>query len=269
MASKFLLAPTENKLSEAFGDEGIISPMCEEKGADILLYTSSGLFGFQRKQVPHDFISSFTDGRMARLLPLLTRNCTFYTLIHEGKFKYWPDQTVDMGMMAGHKRIPSRFTRTQVHGMLNDIDVLWGVPIRVTDDVEDTVRYLRSVRTFMEAKTHLGTYTRPKVKGAWYVPSAEETQLWILQGFNGIGPSTADSIIKHFGRIPIRWTCTPQELAGVGRISIKRATELINLLNSVDPYTGKKNTDKTVLPTMDTMNKVIGDFNSLRSRLGK
>ncbi len=262
MSAKFLLSPTESDLAKALGDEAINSPLCEERGADILLYTSVGLFGFQRKRVPHDFLSSFTDGRFTRLLPLLTKNCVYFRLIKEGKFKYWPDQTVDLGMMAGHKRIPSRFTRTQVHGMLNDIDMLWGVPIRETEDVDDTVRFLKSVRTFMEAKTHLGTYNRPKVQGAWYVPTAEETQLWILQGFSGIGPTTADAIIKHFGRIPLRWTCTPEELSSVGRISIKRATELISILNSAG-YTGKISDNPVVSPfPVDT-------FATLRSRLGK
>jgi len=229
----FLLSPSENELAEKLEDEAVTSALPEQKGADILLYTSMGIFGWQRKKVPTDFITSVTDGRFARLLPLLTKSCVFYRVIKEGKFTYWPDGTVFLGMTKGRKKIPTRFTRKHVHGILNDIEVVWNTPIRDTEDIDDTVMYLRSVREFLRAKTHVGLYNRPKVQGTWYVPTANETQLWILQGFGGIGPSTADKIIKHFGQIPIRWTCSAEELAQISGITVKKANDLICVLNAL------------------------------------
>lgn len=266
MASKFLLSPSDTGLAEKLGDDAINSSLPESKGADVLLYTESGLLGWQRKAVPNDFISSFTDGRFARLLPLLTKSCAFCRIVQEGEFKYWPDQTVHLGMRIekGRRvRVQSRFTRNHIHGMLNDIEVVWGVPIRVTEDLDDTVRYLRSVRRFMEAKTHVGLYTRPKVKGRWYVPSADEVQLWILQGFGGIGPSTADKIIRHFGRIPLRWTCSVEELAGVEGVTHKQAQELISVLSAIPKHSIDKEAQ------VRDMLRAEGEFDSLRRVLGR
>jgi len=130
MPSKFLLSPSETALAEKFEDEAINSPLPEQKGADILLYTDAGIFGWQRKKLPHDFITSVTDGRFARLLPLLTKSCVFYRLINEGEFKYWPNQTVFLGKTRDGKQIPCKFTKGHVRGILNDIDIIWNVPVR-------------------------------------------------------------------------------------------------------------------------------------------
>lgn len=256
MTSKFLLSPSETKLAELLEEEAIVSPLPEEKGADVLLYTDSGLVGFQRKQVPNDFITSVTDGRFARALPLLTKNCTFYRLVNEGRFKYWPDQTVHLGTLRNGKRIPSRFTKRHIHGMLNDIEFVWGVHIHWTDDISDTVLYLKSVREFMSAKKHVGLYTRPKVQGSWFVPTAREIELWILQSFPGIGASSADAIIQHFGgKIPLSWNCTFDELAQVPRVGRKKAMELWRALPS-----------SPSLPAVSVSSQM--NFNSLRKKLG-
>ena len=262
MASKFLLSPTENKLAGVLGDEAITSPLPEEKGADILLYTDSGLTGFQRKAVPNDFISSVTDGRFARALPLLTKGCTSFRLIAEGRFKYWPDHTVHLGTLRGGKRIPSRFTRKHVHGILNDLEFVWGMQVHWTDDIEDTVMYLKSVREFMSAKRHVGLHTRPKLQGTWYVPSAKEVELWVMQSFPGIGASSADAIIKHFdGKIPLNWSCTYEELASVPRISRKKAKELWESLPSSAPLPAN-----VLQPLITDKSKL---FDSLKKRIGR
>jgi len=265
MPGKFLLSPSETKLAEALEDEAMTSALPEEKGADILLYSNSGLVGFQRKQVPHDFLDSVTGGRFARLLPLLTKNCTFHRLINEGKFTYWPDQTVHLGMLKGGKRIPSTFTRNGIHGILNDIEFVWDVRIRVTEDLEDTVRYLRSVRKFMEAKKHVGLHTRPKVRGAWYVPSAIETQLWLLQGFSGIGPSTADNIIGYFGGIPLKWSCTVEELMSIKGVTEEKARDLMKVLEVESPHIESSSRQKPAKVAVEELRDLI----CLRRQLGR
>ncbi|GAH60456.1 unnamed protein product, partial [marine sediment metagenome] len=113
---KALLSPTENDLSKALGDSAITSSIPEEKGADILLYTKQGLIGIQRKAVPHDFISSIEDGRMARSTTLLQSTCEFRLLLCEGRFRYYPDGRLDLG-----PRIPSHYTIKHLRGMLFDI----------------------------------------------------------------------------------------------------------------------------------------------------
>ena len=266
MASKFLLSPTENDLAEKFQEDAISSPLPEQKGADILLYTESGLLSWQRKKVPNDFISSVTDGRFARLLPLLVNNSTFCRVIQEGEFKFWPDGTVHLGVMYRNKkriRIPSRFTRKHIHGILNDIEIVWNVPIRVTTDLDDTVLYLKSVREFMSAKKHVGLHTRPKVQGTWYVPTVDEVQLWLLQGFGGIGPSTADKIIRHFGRIPLRWTCSVSELASIAGVTRKHAQTMLDTLNAIPKHSTNREAQ------VNNVMKAEGEFDSLRNMMGR
>jgi len=263
MPSKFLLSPSEEKLAEKLGDEAVNSALPESKGADILLYTDAGLFGWQRKQIPHDFITSVTDGRFARLLPLLTKSCVFYRLINEGEFKYWPNQTIFLGKARDGKQIPSKFTKGHVRGILNDIDIIWNVPVRWTEDIDDTVDYLRSVRDFMSAKKHVGLFTRPKVRGKWYVPSVDEVQLWLLQGFGGVGPATADKVIRHFGRIPLKWTCTVDELTEVDGVTRKQAQELIDVLSAIPKHSVGRGEQTESTFGFERL------FDNLRNRIGK
>ena len=183
MAIRALLSPSESSLAKKLGDTAIVSSLPEEKGADILIYSKHGLLGIQRKEVPSDFISSFTDGRMTRATSLMQDSCKFRRLVCEGKFKYWPDGTVHIGMAKGGKRIPTRFTRNHIHGMLNDIEFAKDIMIRWTDDIDDTVLYIKSLVRYLEAGKHLGLYTRPSAKGTWYVPTAKDIQLWVLQSF--------------------------------------------------------------------------------------
>ncbi len=244
---KILLSPSETKLAEALGNEAMVSSIPEEYGADILIYSESGLLGMQRKAVPNDFTSSFTDGRLAQSLPLLVKHCKFFRLVCEGHFKYWPDGTVDLGMTRDRKRVPSRFTRAHIHGMRNDIEFIYGVMIRDTDNLDDTVRYIKSVRTYLSKSKHVGLYSRPSAKGNWYVPTAKDVHLWLLQSFPGIGPSTADAIIAHFSdTVPVQWTCTLEQLMSVSGLSNKRAQEL-----------------------WDSLPHAKSDFEELRSKLRK
>ncbi len=224
MAVKVLLSPSEVALAGILQDEAISSPIPESKGADILIYSKHGSVGIQRKEVPNDFISSFTDGRMTRATSLLQQNCTFTRMVCEGTFRYWPDGTVHLGMTKGKRRIPSRYTRAHIHGMLNDIEFIKGIMIRWTDDIADTVRYIRSVIRFLSVDKHTGLYTRPSAKGAWFVPSTKDIHLWLLQSFPGVGPTIADNIVQYFGgKIPLTWTCSLEELLAVPGLSKARA----------------------------------------------
>jgi ERCC4-type nuclease len=62
------------------------------------------------------------------------------------------------------------------------------------------------------------------------VPTVNELHLWIMQSWPGIGPATADAILKHFGRIPLKWTCTLSELMSVPRLGKKNAHEMYESL---------------------------------------
>lgn len=234
MASKILLSPSETALKKALGDDSMISTLCEEKGADILIYSERGLVGLQRKSVPNDFITSFTDGRFARLLPLLTTNCAYYRVICEGRLKFWPDGTVHMGVTKRRERIKSRFNRSHIHGMLNDLEFMYGIQVHWTEDIDDTVRYIQSIQRFMASDKHVGLFTRPKAQKSWTVRSTEDIHLWILQSFDGIGVNTASKIIDHFGKAPLRWTCSVDELSKIPGVTTKAAKNWVSCLNTTE-----------------------------------
>lgn len=219
---KALLSPTEKDLSKAMGDSAITSSLPEERGADVLLFTKQGVIGIQRKKVPHDFISSIEDGRMARSTSLLQKSCDFRILLCEGRFRYYPDGRLDLG-----PRVPSRYTIKHLRGMLFDIRFIKNVEVDYTDDIRDTVLYIRSIEEFFSTEKHLGLFRRPGAKGTWGAPTTEDIDLWLLQSFQGIGVTLAGNIVKRFdGKTPIQWSCTLEELRSVPGLGKKRAEAL-------------------------------------------
>lgn len=272
---RVLLSPTEQDLADELKDEAITSSLPEEKGADVLLYTEHGVFGFQRKKCPTDFLTSVEDGRLTREMALL-KQCTFSRLIMEEPFKYWYDGTVLLGYKyeKGKKvRIQSRYTKNHIMGMVNDIELVHGVIVKQTEDLKDTVAYIRSMHHFMTKSGHTGLYSRPSAKGTWYVPSSKDLHLWILQSFPGIGPTLADSIIKHFnGEIPLKWTCTAEQLSQVPRLPKKKAYELIDSLlagETIRHGDERSSSPKVPAPTVDNLNTILSEFSSLRGKLGR
>lgn len=236
----YLLSPSESGLAKVFGEKAITSTLPEEKGADILSFTKQGLVGIQRKSVPHDFISSIDDGRLVRSMELLSKECKFPLLLLEGKLRYFPD-----GHLYISRKIMSRFTRRQVRGILFDIKYIRGVDFDFTEDVEDTAYYINWLTDWMNKEQHLGLFRRPSARGDWFIPSSREIHSWILQSFRGIGPTTAEKMIERFGDIPIRWSCSLEELGEVHGISKAKALELYAILNGpVAEATGRQTGDK-------------------------
>jgi len=152
---------------------------------------------------------------------------------------------------------PSRFTRSHIRGMIFDIELVKGITIDWTDNIDDTVAYIKGMIDFVSREKHLGLYSRPAVKGAWYVPTANEVQLWLLQGFQGIGPQLAENIISHLGRMPIGWNCTLDELKSVPGVSKKRAEEIWKVLGGSVP-----------LPAETSGEDIMSRIGDIRKRLG-
>jgi len=255
---KYLVSPSDSELALALGRDAIISSIPEDKGADVLVYTKQGLMGIQRKALPHDFISSITDGRMTRLTSLLAKHCPFRLLLCEGKFRYFPD-----GHLALSDRKISRFTRAQVRGMLLDIKFVKGVDYDFTEDIEDTARYIKTLAEFMNREKHLGLFARPSAKGTWQTPTGRDIDLWLLQSFPGIGPTTAENIILACGsRVPLKWSCSFKQLLSVRGLGPKTAGELWKQLGGdlADVVHKKVETHPNdILDRLDAMKRKILD----------
>jgi len=53
---------------------------------------------------------------------------------------------------------------------------------------------------------------------------------FLLRGFPHIGPTLANSIVERFGRVPLSWSCTLDELKSVPGMGEHRAEALWKLL---------------------------------------
>lgn len=246
---KALISPTDGELAVELGDDAITSSVPEQKGADVLLYTPVGVWGMQRKKVPGDFISSVNDGRLSHETTLMAANCQYRVLVCEGQFRYYPD-----GTLAISDKVPGHYNYGRIQGIRFSIKYVKGVEIEDTDDIKGTARFVQYAMKYFSETKHLSLYTRPRCPRDWYIPSTSEIQSWILQSWDGIGPVTADHIIKHLGRMPLKWDCTKEELMAVPRLSRKKAEEIWNTLNEVS--TGHVPTTAKGQSLLDRINQI-------------
>ncbi|PNX50804.1 MAG: hypothetical protein BV456_05430 [Thermoplasmata archaeon M8B2D] len=85
------------------------------------------------------------------------------------------------------------FHENAVRGMLLSIATDFQTPIIFTEDEEDTAKFLiLTAKKFEKPKTN--TSIRPSRNSK----TLEEQRLFILEGFPGIGPSTAYALLKKF-----------------------------------------------------------------------
>jgi len=209
------------------GSEGLSSSVPESKGADVLFSTRHGLFGVQRKQVPHDFLKSVRDGRLARELSLL-RLLPLRLLVLEGEFQYWPDTTVFLKGVP--KNVFKGLNKVSIMKLKMDIMLIHSVPIITTNDIEETAFFIRLAREYIEKPKHVGLYMRPGCSTDWGTPDEDDLGSWILQGIPGVGPSLANNIIKSFGAVPLQWACDLSDLMAVPNIGPGRARKMWNAL---------------------------------------
>jgi len=223
-----LLAPSEADLVEKLGDEALVSSACEERGADIIMPTPYGLYGIQRKEFPHDFLSSCFDGRLARETSLMQESFRFSEVLVEKRPRYYDDGHVVHQAPKGHQF--DRFTRDMIQKTIMEIRFVKGVEVTFTEDNDDTVRYIKTAAEFIQNTKHISLSKRPPGQGLWGAPSGRFLHSWILQGFPGVGPGLSDSILSHFGTIPLTWTCSREEMMNVPKIGESRASKLFESL---------------------------------------
>lgn len=226
----FLLSPSEGDLREKFKDLAQFSPIPETRGADILFTTPFGLFGLQRKQVPHDFLKSARDGRIAREAALL-RRLPFAQFVGDGKFRYYPDTTVAVPGVPKNAMGAYKFTRRQIWGIELAIRVVQGIDVVYFDDTDTLVDYIKYLKGYMSKENHRTIFSRPRATNPWGQKDRREEDLWVLQGFPGVGVATAEKILGAFsGVIPLRWVCSLEDLMSIPGIGRATAERLMNCL---------------------------------------
>ena len=202
-----LCAPSEPPQLRALG---VVCALPEESGSDFIVGGQSGTLNVQRKTVS-DLIASLADGRLGREIDLLSQTERPALLI-EGR----PQWTND-GRLADR----SGFQKRSWHGIM--LAVLWAsVGIVHSDSLEHTSDLLRDAERWLEKSEHYGLRTAPVIKDGFGDPVP-----WgVLLGVNGVGPKLAEAIHKQFGRVPLRWDVSQEDLQQVPGVVKVRAERL-------------------------------------------
>lgn len=188
---------------------GTNSPECERLGVDFLILSPNGLVGIQRKAVA-DLVSSLRDGRLQRELRQMVELDQAVLLI-EGSWK-WNRKGV-------HER--TGYSRKEYNGLVLSVQS-FGIWVVTTESIEDSAEYLRQMELWFQKLEHESLLRKPKAK----VPEA----IHILSHFDGVSLTRAKAIYDHFGKVPLRWDTTKEEMLKVphlGKITVEKLWKAI------------------------------------------
>ena len=218
-----LIAPTEPAQLHAIGTT---SSAPERFGADILIPGSGFLIGVQRKEFPGDFLSSLSDNRLTTLAIKL-QAVPMRVLLLEGTQR-WSDS----GHLIGHKYGQgSRFTRQQLRGLTWSLHHEFGIVTYHTDDISDTVQFLQDLQRWALKTDHTSLLHRAGPVTDKMRLTPRDWGVYLLQGFEGVGPKVAGAIYDHFGRVPFTLDVTDKQLLtvpGLGKVRVRKIRKALS-----------------------------------------
>lgn len=210
-----LVSPTEPALLKQIGR---VSSTPEKYGVDFLFVSRVGIVGVQRKEV-NDLIASLRDGRLAKEMGQWGK-LHLVVLIVEGKMS-WSTE--------GYLVSARQFTQTQMNGILFSVQMT-GAWFMRSETMDETASIVRGLENWLSKERHGSLNTRPKAKGEWGNATSREWGVHLLQSFNGVGAEVAGRIYDHFDGLPLRWTCSEDELRDVRGVGYIRAERMMEAL---------------------------------------
>lgn len=198
----------------------ISSSLPEQRGVDFLWRARDHWWGVQRKELA-DLMSSMADGRLSKEIGQMSEVAEPKLIIERH-----PRWTTDGELTDSWGQ---RFTRTQWVGMLASLQHL-GVGVIQTASITETVEAVVALVKWSKQPSHTSLLRRPTPSGSWGSATSREWGLHLLQGFPGVGAGVAGTIFDHFGRVPLQWTTTRDELETIQGIGPKRAEQLMDAL---------------------------------------
>lgn len=204
-----------------------ISNKPERYGVDVLwLAPGKRFYGVQRKEFPGDFIASVTDGRLAKeraQMKALDRA----VLILEGRAIWMADGTLDTNY-------GQTWTRDSLRAYLASC---WedGIFTTWTDSTTDTASHIDVLYRWSQRIGHNSGKGRPgpEKRNLWGRHTNRDFQVHLLEGFPGIGTELAERILDMFGRVPLQWTATKEELMQVQGLGKKKVEGLLKTLGDL------------------------------------
>ncbi len=166
-----------------------------------------------RKSLP-DLASSVVDGRFFKQIGALARTERRGCLILEG---------------TGADLREVSVSREAIQGALITTTVLMGLAVLRSMDVHETARLLVYSGRQIEKVVSGGIYRhgyRPKGR--------RKRQLYILQGFPGVGPDRAEKLLETFGSIEAIIAAGQEELKEVSGVGPKTAANIRSIVQEGD-----------------------------------
>lgn len=216
-----LISPTEPFPIKGLGK---VSPLPERSGADILILANRQRTGVQRKKFPEDLISSLADGRLYQQLHQM-KGLDRAILIVEGFGSWTSDgELVDQKVRG--------FKKEALYALFMSVAFEFGMMIFQVRDINETIRFLTSLEHWAKKDKHNALRTRPSAhKDAWGRRGNRDYGIHLLQSFPGVGPELAGKVFDTFGRAPLSWDITEDDLRTVPGVGKGKAAAMWKVLN--------------------------------------
>jgi ERCC4-type nuclease len=220
------VSPAEPKaVKMQFGERGDVSALPERYGVDFLWRTRGTWWGIQRKTVS-DLLASLDDGRITREVAQMVSRVSLPTLVIEGRLHF----TLE-GRVAAHTWSKNRWTVKQWRGFLWSL-ASRGINVAYTSTTAETAEYVMQMADWSAKVRHTSVTARPKaVESGWGQPSNRDWGVFLLQSFDGVGAGVAGDIWDHFGRVPLRWDVSREELLAIKGMGPKRVDKMLATLD--------------------------------------
>jgi len=157
-----------------------------------------------------DFVSSMLDKRLFNQLNEMKKYPKQFLLIEGFNYEY------------------NKFNvhENAIRGMLLSIAIDHQIPTVYTKDEEDTANFL-----ILTAKK----YEKPKqelsIRQSKTLKTTEEQKQFILEGFPGVGPTTAKQLLEKFPTLREILNATEKELQGINRFDENKIKKFLGLLD--------------------------------------
>jgi ERCC4-type nuclease len=224
-----LVSPAEpqrvrDQLSRRLPDTPVqLHPRPEQLGVDFCWRERGQWWGVQRKELT-DLLASIQDGRLAKEIGQMQCAVTNPLLVIERP----PTWTADGMLLDDQWR--QQFTYQMWVGLIASLGQA-GVQVMQTQTISQTVDAIGAMMQWSRKPTHTLGSNRPGPTGSeWGKATSREWAVHFLQGLSGIGPETASAVFDTFGRVPLRWDVTEDELLAIRGIGPKRAKQMMGAL---------------------------------------
>ncbi len=168
-----------------------------------------GILTVERKTA-RDLIVSIIDGRLFRQMANLKKNCDHPVVLIEGN----PFQTgLDMN-------------RSAIKGALVNVQTVWNIPVVYSRSMEDSIELMQIMAHQFEKLS-----TLMPVRPGYRPRRMSSRQLYVLQGFPGVGPHMAKRLLIHFGSVAAVLGASVEALQaarGIGRVTAEGIRKVLD-----------------------------------------